>query len=89
MTSILPRVLEYFGFTCIIFSGAMGEGVPLHTHIQQHGLVVLSGTLLVRVDGMDDRQISTEHGTIYLPPNIAHELEVVSDSAQFITLFTS
>jgi quercetin dioxygenase-like cupin family protein len=87
MISIIPIRIEYFGFTCVVFSGAVGEGVSQHTHEQQHGLVVLSGKVLVRVDGMDDRQIGAEQGTIYLPPNIAHELEVVSDTAQFITLF--
>jgi quercetin dioxygenase-like cupin family protein len=89
VAEITPTVINYFGFTCAVHNGVVGEGVPQHSHISQHGLFVLSGALTVRVEGLDDRQITPEQGLIYLPPNLWHELEIITDTAQFLTLFAS
>jgi quercetin dioxygenase-like cupin family protein len=89
MTNLIPKIVQYFGFSVVVYDGMIGEGVPQHSHPNQHGLVVLSGTVFVRVDGLEDRQITKEHGMIYLPPILWHELEIVSDTAQFLTLFAT
>jgi quercetin dioxygenase-like cupin family protein len=86
---IIPAAISYFGFTCAVHEGVTGQGVPLHSHSNQHGLYVLSGTLLVRVESLEDRQITSEQGLVYLPPMLPHELEIVSDNAQFVTVFAS
>lgn len=89
MIELAPKIVQYFGFTVVVYDGVVGEGVPQHSHPRQHGLVILSGTVLVRVDGLEERQIIKEHGMIYLPPTLWHELEIVSDAAQFLTLFAA
>ena len=86
---ITPTVISYFGFTCAVHEGVTGQGVPLHSHPNQHGLYVLSGALLVRVESLEDREITPQQGLIYLPPTLQHELEIISDNAQFVTVFAS
>ena len=89
IVQITPTVIDYFGFTCAVHDGVTGQGVQLHSHPNQHGLYVLSGTLIVRVESLEDREITPQQGLIYLPPTLQHELEIISVNAQFVTVFAA
>jgi len=66
---------------------AKGFSPPLHVHHREDtALMVLDGTLTVRVDGVD-RQI-TNGGFAWLPRDLPHTFRVDSDLARFLEFAT-
>ena len=55
--------------------GAVGTGAPLHTHEADELIVVLEGTLEVRL-GDEVAQAGPDH-TVVVPPNVPHGFTVV------------
>ena len=70
------------------FVGPKGFGPPLHNHLEEDELfIVLEGRLLFLTG---DQRIEAEAGAFaYLPHNIPHTFQVLSDSARFTTVTTS
>ena len=63
-----------------------GTGAPLHTHTMDELIVVLDGTLEVRVDGVT-HTVEKDH-TLVIPPGCEHGFKVVGDkNAQLMVFF--
>jgi len=63
-----------------------GTGAPLHTHTMDELVVILDGTLEVRVDGVT-HTVEKNH-TLVIPPGCEHSFKVVGDeNAQLMVLF--
>ena len=56
----------------------VGAGAPMHTHEADELIVVLEGTLEVRIND-DVYQVGPDH-TIVVPPNVPHGFTIVGDS---------
>ena len=56
----------------------VGAGAPMHTHEADELIVVLEGTLEVRVND-EVFQVGANH-TIVVPPNVPHGFTIVGDS---------
>lgn len=56
----------------------VGAGAPLHTHEDDELIVILSGTLRVRI-GDETREVGAEH-TVVVPPAVPHGFEAVGDA---------
>ena len=55
----------------------VGAGAPLHTHEDDELIVVLSGTLRVRI-GDESHEVGAEH-TVVVPPGAPHGFEAIGD----------
>ena len=65
---------------------APGAGAPLHTHEDDELIVVLEGTLEVRIED-DVHQVGPDH-TVVVPPNVAHGFTSVgSRNARLLGFF--
>ena len=56
----------------------VGVGAPMHTHESDEFIVVLDGTIEVRID--DDIYYAEPDQTIVVPPNVPHSFKVVGHS---------
>jgi quercetin dioxygenase-like cupin family protein len=56
----------------------VGAGAPMHTHEADELIVVLEGTLEVRIND-DVFTVGADH-TIVVPPNVPHGFTIVGDS---------
>jgi len=66
---------------------ARGKTTPLHVHEGEDELLyVLSGEILVHIDG-DDHRVG-EGGLAYAPRGVAHAFLVTSPTARLLTLLT-
>ena len=63
----------------------MGAGAPLHTHEDDELLVVLEGTLRVRI-GDESHDADADH-TVVVPPGVPHGFEAVGDSPARVLVF--
>ena len=66
--------------------GEPGAGAPLHTHTVDELMVIIEGTLEVRVG--DDTIVVEKDHTLVIPPGLAHGFKVVGDHpAQLLVFF--
>ena len=63
----------------------VGAGAPLHTHEDDELLVVLEGTLRVRI-GDESHDAGADH-TIVVPPGVPHGFEAVGSSPARVLVF--
>jgi quercetin dioxygenase-like cupin family protein len=62
-----------------------GTGAPLHTHNVDELIVIMEGTLEVRIDGQTHR-VEKDH-TLVIPPGAAHGFKVVGDREARLMVF--
>jgi quercetin dioxygenase-like cupin family protein len=63
-----------------------GAGAPLHTHAMDELIVIMEGTLEVRIDG--ETQVAGKEHTIVIPPGAEHGFTVVGDwTTQLLVFF--
>ncbi len=63
-----------------------GTGAPLHTHAIDELIVIMSGTLEVRIDG-ETYQVEKDH-TLVIPPGAEHAFRVVGEeNAELLVVF--
>ncbi len=62
-----------------------GTGAPLHTHTIDELIVILSGTLEVRING-ETHLVEKDH-TLVIPPGAEHGFKVVGDSIAELLVF--
>ena len=63
----------------------VGAGAPLHTHEDDELLVVLEGTLRVRI-GDESHDAGADH-TVVVPPGVPHGFEAVGSSPARVLVF--
>lgn len=74
--------------SAVEFSATRGFGPPLHMHDDEDELiVVLEGEIVFRSG--DDESIATSGGMAFLPRQIPHTFQVLSDSARFLSVTAS
>ena len=65
---------------------AVGTGAPLHYHADDELIVILEGTLEVRL-GDEVHEVGPDH-TLVIPPNVPHGFTIVGpDEARLLTFF--
>ena len=65
---------------------AVGTGAPLHYHADDELIVILEGTLQVRL-GDEVHDVGPDH-TLVIPPDVPHGFTVVGDgTAKLLTFF--
>ena len=63
-----------------------GTGAPLHTHVIDELIVIMSGTLEVRIDG-ETHRVEKDH-TLVIPPGVEHAFTVVGEeNANLMVVF--
>jgi quercetin dioxygenase-like cupin family protein len=62
-----------------------GAGAPLHTHSVDELIVIMAGTLEVRIDG-ETQLVGKEH-TVVIPPGAEHGFRVVGDQIAELLVF--
>ena len=63
-----------------------GTGAPLHTHAIDELIVIMSGTLEVRIDG-ETHRVEKDH-TLVIPPGVEHAFTVVGEeNANLMVVF--
>lgn len=62
-----------------------GAGAPLHTHTIDELIVIMDGTLEVRIHG-ETHLVEKDH-TLVIPPGAEHGFKVVGDSAAQLLIF--
>ena len=62
-----------------------GTGAPLHTHIIDELIVIIDGTLEVRIDG-ETHLVEKDH-TLVIPPGAEHGFKVVGDRTAELLVF--
>ena len=63
-----------------------GTGAPLHTHTIDELIVIVSGSLEVRIDG-ETHRVDKDH-TVVIPPGAEHSFTVVGESqAELLVVF--
>ena len=63
-----------------------GTGAPLHTHTIDELIVIVSGSLEVRIDG-ETHRVDKDH-TVVIPPGAEHAFTVVGESpAELLVVF--
>lgn len=62
-----------------------GTGAPLHTHSMDELIVVMEGSLEVRIDG-ETHQVAKNH-TLVIPPGAEHGFRVVGDQTAHLLVF--
>ncbi len=63
-----------------------GTGAPLHTHAIDELIVIMSGTLEVRIDG-ETHRVEKDH-TLVIPPGVEHAFTVVGEeNADLLVVF--
>ena len=71
--------------TLNISTGEPGAGAPLHTHTIDELIVIMEGTLEVRIDG-EIRTVGKNH-TVAIPTGAEHGFHVVGDQTAEIMVF--
>ena len=71
--------------TLNISTGQPGAGAPLHTHTIDELIVIMEGTLEVRIDG-ETRTVGKNH-TVAIPPGAEHGFQVVGGQTAEIMVF--
>ena len=72
--------------TLSINTAEAGTGAPLHTHTMDELIVILEGTLEVRIDGVT-HTVEKDH-TLVIPPGCEHAFKVVGEgNAQLMVFF--
>lgn len=62
-----------------------GAGAPLHTHSMDELIVIMEGTLEVRIDG-ETHQVGKDH-TLVIPPGAEHGFRVVGEQTAHLLVF--
>ena len=62
-----------------------GTGAPLHTHTIEELIVIIDGTLEVRIDG-ETHLVEKDH-TLVIPPGAEHGFKVVGDRTAELLVF--
>ncbi len=62
-----------------------GTGAPLHTHTIDELIVIMDGTLEVRIDG-ETHLVEKDH-TLVIPPGAEHGFKVVGDRTAELLVF--
>ena len=62
-----------------------GTGAPLHTHTIDELIVIIDGTLEVRIDG-ETHLVEKDH-TLVIPPGAEHGFKVVGDRTAELLVF--
>ena len=70
------------------FTGVRGFGPPLHNHVDEDELfIVLDGTL--EFHSGEDRIIGDQGSMAFLPHNLPHTFQVLSETARFVNVTSS
>ena len=62
-----------------------GTGAPLHTHEIDELIMIMDGTLEVRVNG-ETHTVEKDH-TVVVPPGVEHGFTVVGDKCAYLIVF--
>jgi quercetin dioxygenase-like cupin family protein len=62
-----------------------GAGAPLHTHSMDELIVIMEGTLEVRIDG-ETHHVGADH-TLVIPPGVEHGFRVVGEQTARLLVF--
>ena len=71
--------------TFSINTGEPGSGAPLHTHTIDELIVIMEGTLEVRIDG--ETHIAQKNHTVAIPPGVEHGFKVIGDRTAELFVF--
>ena len=72
--------------TFTINTGEPGSGAPLHTHTIDELIVIMEGTLEVRIDG--ETHIVEKNHTLVIPPGAEHGFKVIGErDAEMLVFF--
>ena len=71
--------------TLSINTAEPGTGAPLHTHTMDELIVILDGTLEVRIDGVT-HTVEKDH-TLVIPPGCKHAFKVVGEGNARLMVF--
>ena len=66
-------------------TGEPGTGAPLHTHTIDELIVIMEGTLEVRIDG--ETHVVPKNHTVAIPPGAEHGFTVIGDRAAEMLVF--
>ena len=66
-------------------TGEPGSGAPLHTHTIDELIVIMEGTLEVRIDG--ETYVVPKNHTLVIPPGTEHGFKVIGDRAAEMLVF--
>jgi quercetin dioxygenase-like cupin family protein len=72
--------------TFSINTGEPGSGAPMHTHTMDELIVIMEGTLEVRING-ETHTVGKNH-TLVIPPGAEHGFKVVGDRTVEMMVFS-
>jgi quercetin dioxygenase-like cupin family protein len=83
---LVTRKLGATGFINGVTEFDPGAGIPLHTHNVEESVVILEGSAIVEIDGVE-HAVGAGDAT-FLPPNIPHRFRNASSSERMKMLWT-
>lgn len=80
------KTFAYAGARMNIYHVAEGEGLPLHVHTYNHGLICPNGECVVRLKNKEII-LNKDSTPVNLPAGVPHEIEALKNETVFITIF--
>lgn len=87
MITVQPvQDFTYDGTTVRVYQANKGEGLPKHEHIYSHAVTCLSGSCVIRKEGIE-RVLQIGTPPLNLVANEWHEIEALEDNTVFVNVF--